>query len=103
MNRSRLEMGFLLVALMLAVQAMPAAAEPALATRTWVSLVGDDTNMCSVLDPCLTFRRALERTEAGGEINVVQSQIPFLERVRRDFIGLVTTPPSPSPSANSGL
>jgi hypothetical protein len=87
MNRSRLEMGILLIALILAGQAVPAAAEPALARRTWVSGVGSDSNSCSLLDPCATFTRALEQTQAGGEINVLESPTPFFSRLARDFTG----------------
>jgi hypothetical protein len=40
--------------------------------RTWVSAIsGDDSNPCSVTQPCLTFARALAATSAGGEIDVL--------------------------------
>jgi hypothetical protein len=40
-------------------------------TRTWVSSLGDDANLCARTAPCLTFRGALAKTAAGGEISVV--------------------------------
>ena len=48
--------------------ATPAAAQ---ATRTWVSGVGDDANPCSRTAPCKTFAGAISKTQAGGEINVL--------------------------------
>ena len=39
--------------------------------RTWVSGVGDDANPCSRTAPCKTFAGALLKTEAGGEISVL--------------------------------
>jgi hypothetical protein len=39
------------------------------ATRTWVSGVGDDANLCSRTAPCKTFAGAIASTAAGGEIN----------------------------------
>jgi hypothetical protein len=52
-----------------------AAAEPthAQATRTWVSVNGNDANDCSRQSPCRNFSGALAKTNAGGEINVVDS------------------------------
>jgi len=41
------------------------------ATRTWVSGVGDDANPCSRTAPCKTFAGALDKTAAGGEIDVL--------------------------------
>src|SRR5262249_30422014 len=79
------------VALMLCTQAVPAAAESALAERTWVSGglggtgdlarsvlgsalgIGDDKNPCTRSQPCATLTRALAQTADGGEINVVDS------------------------------
>jgi hypothetical protein len=45
----------------------------ALATRTWVSGVGDDLNPCSRTAPCATFATALAATSPGGEINCLDS------------------------------
>ena len=42
-----------------------------MATRTWVSGVGDDANPCSRTAPCKTFAGAISKTAAGGEINVL--------------------------------
>jgi hypothetical protein len=44
---------------------------PAQADRTWVSGVGDDVNPCSRTAPCMTFAGAISKTQAGGEINVL--------------------------------
>ena len=41
------------------------------ATRTWVSGVGDDVNPCSRTAPCKTFAGAIPKTQAGGEISVL--------------------------------
>ena len=38
-------------------------------TRTWVSGVGSDVNLCSRTAPCRTFAGALPKTALGGEIN----------------------------------
>jgi hypothetical protein len=40
-------------------------------TRTWVSGVGDDANPCSRTAPCKTFAGAISKTDAGGEISVL--------------------------------
>ena len=40
-------------------------------TRTWVSGVGDDLNPCSRTAPCKTFAGAISKTQAGGEISVL--------------------------------
>lgn len=42
-----------------------------MATRTWVSGVGDDANPCSRTAPCKTFAGAISKTAAGGEIDVL--------------------------------
>src|SRR3954470_15467436 len=42
-----------------------------MATRTWVSGVGDDANPCSRTAPCKTFAGAISKTAAGGEIDVI--------------------------------
>src|SRR5438067_2020788 len=41
-----------------------------MATRTWVSGVGDDANPCSRTAPCKTFAGAISKTAAGGGIVV---------------------------------
>jgi hypothetical protein len=41
----------------------------AVSARTWVSNTGNDSNPCSVTQPCLTFAGALANTLIGGEIN----------------------------------
>ena len=41
------------------------------AARTWVSGVGDDVNPCSRFAPCKTFAGAISKTEAGGQISVL--------------------------------
>src|SRR5262249_40487638 len=48
-------------------------AAPALAQapKTWVSHFGNDGHGCSPGAPCLTFRGALTKTAAGGEIGVI--------------------------------
>jgi len=40
-------------------------------SRTWVSGVGNDANPCSLTAPCKTFAGAISKTDAGGEINVL--------------------------------
>ena len=42
-----------------------------MATRTWVSGVGDDANPCSRTAPCKTFAGAISKTAAGGEIDAL--------------------------------
>ena len=42
-----------------------------MATRTWVSGVGDDVNPCSRTAPCKTFAGAVSKTAAGGEIDAL--------------------------------
>src|SRR5437879_3163610 len=43
------------------------------ATRTWVSGVGDDANPGTRTAPCKTFAGAISKTEAGGEIDVLDA------------------------------
>src|ERR1700745_134580 len=50
---------------------MATAPAHAQATRTWVSGVGDDVNPCSRTAPCKTFAGAISKTQAGGEIDVL--------------------------------
>lgn len=45
----------------------------ALATRTWVSGVGNDTNPCTRSQPCQTFATAITKTAAGGEIDALDA------------------------------
>jgi hypothetical protein len=59
---------FFLLVLVVLLSTSPAMAQ---AARTWVSGVGDDTNSCSRTAPCRTFAAALARTNAGGEISVL--------------------------------
>ena len=68
MKLTRILFGLAAAALVLALQAAPAAAQ---ATRTWVSGVGDDANPCSRTAPCKTFAGAISKTAAGGEISVL--------------------------------
>ena len=42
-----------------------------MATRTWISGVGDDANPCSRTAPCKTFAGAISKTAAGGEIDAL--------------------------------
>jgi hypothetical protein len=39
--------------------------------HTWVSGVGDDVNTCGRTDPCKTFSGAISKTDAGGQISVL--------------------------------
>ncbi|MCW2961741.1 MAG: hypothetical protein JWM90_2128 [Thermoleophilia bacterium] len=50
-----------------------ASAAGALPSRTWVSGVGDDVNPCSRTAPCKTLAGAISKTEAGGEIDALDS------------------------------
>jgi hypothetical protein len=60
------------LSLVLAAVALPALATAAHAqARTWVSGTGDDTFPCSRTAPCKTFAGALAKTQAGGEISVL--------------------------------
>ncbi|MDQ5846901.1 MAG: hypothetical protein M3539_16570 [Acidobacteriota bacterium] len=51
--------------------ALISSAAQAQANRTWVSGVGDDVNPCSRTAPCKTFAGAIFKTQAGGEISVL--------------------------------
>jgi hypothetical protein len=55
--------------------ALLAAANPAaaLATHTFVSATGSDSNACTQTLPCLTFQRAVNVTAAGGMIDALTS------------------------------
>jgi hypothetical protein len=50
-----------------------AANGPTPLTRTYVSGQGSDSNPCTAVSPCATFRAALAMTLAGGEIFVLNS------------------------------
>jgi hypothetical protein len=39
--------------------------------RTWISSHGDDANPCSIIAPCRTFMGTMNKTAAGGEIDVL--------------------------------
>jgi parallel beta helix pectate lyase-like protein len=58
------------VLMLLVTGATPALAQ---ASRTFVSSLGDDANACSRSAPCRTFDGAIAKTNAGGEINVLDS------------------------------
>lgn len=47
------------------------ASASALATRTWVSGVGDDANPCSRTAPCKTWAGAMPKTTENGEIDAL--------------------------------
>ena len=49
----------------------PRQAHAQLATRTWVSGVGDDVNPCTRTAPCKTFAGAISKTATDGEISVL--------------------------------
>lgn len=51
--------------------ALVSSAAQSQATRTYVSGVGDDVNPCSRTAPCRTFAGAIAKTQAGGEISVL--------------------------------
>jgi hypothetical protein len=42
-------------------------------TRSWVSGLGDDANPCLRDKPCKTFAGAISKTDANGEINVLDA------------------------------
>jgi hypothetical protein len=67
MRKQYLSLVFAAVALP-ALAATPASAQVA---RTWVSALGDNDNPCSRTAPCQTFAGALVKTQAGGEISVL--------------------------------
>jgi len=43
--------------------------------RTWVASNGADANPCSRTAPCLTLAGAFAKTQAGGEISIVDSHV----------------------------
>ena len=50
------------------LQGAPARAQNA---KSWVANSGSDANPCTLAQPCATFRRAHDQTNAGGEIGVL--------------------------------
>lgn len=56
-----------------AIVSLPTSSANAQVTRTWVSGVGNDANLCSRTAPCKTFAGAIAKTGAGGEINCLDS------------------------------
>ena len=56
--------------LMLGLSSAPAHAQ---LNRTWVSNTGNDGNTCAQASPCLTFQGAHDKTNAGGEVNCLNS------------------------------
>jgi hypothetical protein len=61
--------GLAAITLMLLSQSSPASA----AHRTFVASSGDDANPCTRLQPCRTFAHALTQTDAGGEIDAIDT------------------------------
>jgi hypothetical protein len=55
------------------VISLPGAPAQALALRTWVSGTGVDAAGCTRAAPCATLSFAITQTDAGGEIDVVDS------------------------------
>ena len=56
---------------LLALLALHAASAFALASRTYVSGVGDDANPCTFAQPCRTFARAITATASGGTVSAI--------------------------------
>ena len=56
--------------LMLGLSSAPAHAQ---LNRTWVASYGNDANTCAQASPCQTFFGAHAKTDAGGEINCLNS------------------------------
>ena len=54
-----------------AVAATILAGSSGLFAQTWVSGVGNDTNLCTRSAPCKTLAGALSKTPAGGNISVL--------------------------------
>jgi hypothetical protein len=61
------------VAVVLGAPLLAAATAHAQLLNTWVSATGSDSNPCSRALPCATFRGAILKTDAGGQISVVDS------------------------------
>ena len=68
MMQTRFTLTVSVAALCLAAMVSTAHAQ---ATRTWVSGVGDDANICSRTAPCKTFAGAISKTAGGGEIDTI--------------------------------
>ena len=56
-----------------AASLLPAVPAQAQNTRSFVSGSGLDTNACSLTAPCRTFAGAISKTNAGGEITVLDT------------------------------
>ena len=54
---------------LLAIAPLPVSSAQAQGLRTWVSVTGDDSNVCSRSQPCKTLGVALGKTAVNGEIN----------------------------------
>jgi hypothetical protein len=67
MKTLRFALGSLLLVAFLATASM------AQNGRTFVSGAGSDTNPCSLTSPCRTFTQAISKTNAGGEVIVLDS------------------------------
>jgi hypothetical protein len=52
---------------------LPGTPAQAASSRTWLSGVGSDSNPCSRTAPCLTLFHALSQTDAGGEVDILDS------------------------------
>src|SRR5947208_11166579 len=85
-----------------ALVASPATA--ALATRTWVSAVGDDLNPCTRTAPCKTFAGALTKTAAAGEIDALDpaqyGSVAIMQSVILDGAGMAKIQ---APASGSGV
>jgi hypothetical protein len=58
---------------MVATVACSASSAHAQSSQTWVSGVGNDTNPCTIVQPCQTLGGALAKTNAGGEISILDA------------------------------
>src|SRR5258707_13506743 len=70
MNKLRLAFRTMLL---LSITLTLASMTKAQSSRTWVSGVGDDANLCSRQSPCKTFAGAILKTVKGGEIDALDS------------------------------
>jgi hypothetical protein len=52
---------------------LPGTPAQASSSRTWLSGVGSDSNPCSRTAPCATLQHALSQTDAGGEVDILDS------------------------------
>ena len=81
------------------------ASAPSPSSRTWVSAtLGNDSNPCTRMSPCLTFAAALIQTTAGGEIDVLDpgdfGPVTITEAISiiNDAVGVAGTISSPGTS-----